>query len=425
MANQTGDVDGKRTLEDLEFILGQRTVELQNAKDSLEQEIKRRMQMEKDFVQADKMISLGTLVSGVAHEINNPNNFIMLNAPLLYEVWQSILPILEEKYAEEGDFTVAGLPYSEMKEEVPHLLHGIEEGSRRIQRIVSDLKEYSRKDMGAMEESVSINEVVFQSVKLMEPMIKKSTRRFTVEYDPRIPRIKGNSQKLGQVVVNLIQNACQALPDPDKGVFVTTVCDQETGDIVIRVQDEGNGIPEDILPHIMDPFFTTKRDIGGTGLGLAVSSAIVKEYNAGIKVSSRPGASLFEVVIPAREKRQLKKILVVDDDSKIRDIIYQSLLKFGNYTIEKVATGTEASVKLGIEKPDLVILDMQMPDMNGVEICRLIKIRPELAGIKVMIITGHPGSQKVNEAAELGFSHILAKPFRISELVETVSDILK
>jgi len=412
-------------IEDLEEMIRQRTIELENAKENLEQEIEQRMQMEKDLVQADKMISLGTLVSGVAHEINNPNNFIMLNAPLLNEVWQSIFPVLEEKYKEHGDFSVAGLPYSEMKTEVPHLLHGIEEGSRRIQRIISDLKEYSRKDRGIMEDSVSINEVVLQSLKLVDPMIKKTTRRFSVEYGQDLPLIKGNNQKLGQVVINLIQNACQALADCEKGIWITTDFDEPTGDIVIRVKDEGPGIPEDVLAHIMDPFFTTKRDMGGTGLGLAVSSNIIKEHNGKIQVSSWPGQSVFEVHLPTREKGNLKKILVVDDDRSTREMIYKILSRTGDYSIQKVSTGTEASVKLGIEKPDLVILDMQMPDMNGVEICRLIRTSPELTGIKVVIITGYPGSRKVKEAAELGFGHVLAKPFEISELLQKVDDILK
>ncbi|MBU4315957.1 MAG: response regulator [Proteobacteria bacterium] len=411
--------------EDLEEMIRQRTIELENAKENLEQEIEQRMQMEKDLVQADKMISLGTLVSGVAHEINNPNNFIMLNAPLLNEVWQSIFPVLEEKYKEHGDFSVAGLPYSEMKTEVPHLLHGIEEGSRRIQRIISDLKEYSRKDRGIMEDSVSINEVVLQSLKLVDPMIKKTTQRFSVEYGQDLPLIKGNNQKLGQVVINLIQNACQALADCEKGIWITTDFDEPTGDIVIRVKDEGPGIPEDVLAHIMDPFFTTKRDMGGTGLGLAVSSNIIKEHNGKIQVSSWPGQSVFEVHLPTREKGKLKKILVVDDDRSTREMIYKILSRTGDYSIQKVSTGTEASVKLGIEKPDLVILDMQMPDMNGVEICRLIRTSPELTGIKVVIITGYPGSRKVKEATELGFGHILAKPFEISELLQKVDDILK
>ena len=410
---------------DLEEMVRKRTGELENAKDNLEKEIGHRLKMEKELVQADKMISLGILVSGVAHEINNPNNFIMLNAPLLNDVWQSVLPILEEQFVENGEFRVAGLPYSEMKLEVPHLLNGIEEGARRIQRIVKDLKEYSRRDKEIMEDSISINDVVQQSIKLLDVMIKKATQNFSVKYGQDLPLIKGNGQKLGQVVVNLIQNACQAIDDTKKRISVSTVMDDDNGDIIISVEDEGLGIPEDVLPHILDPFFTTKRDTGGTGLGLAVSANIIKEHGGKIEAQSETGQkSVFNVHLPTREKIDKKKILVVDDDQGSREMIYRALTKRGGYDVQKVSSGTEASVKLGIEKPDLVILDMQMPDMNGVEICRLINVSPELSGIKVLIVTGYPNSSKVREAAELGFNHMLAKPFRLAEFYKAMEGML-
>ena len=419
------DAESRET-EKLEEMVKQRTAELENAKDNLEQEVMQRLQIEQELAQADKMISLGILVSGVAHEINNPNNFIMLNAPLLKDVWQSIIPVLENHYSRQGDFMVAGLPYSEMKSEVPHLLNGIEEGARRIQRIVKDLKEYSRRDQEIMEESISINDVIRQSIKLLDPLIKKSTRKFSVTYDANLPMIKGNSQKLGQVVVNLVQNACQAIPDIEKGIYVATSLDEKMGDVIIAVEDEGVGIPENIIPHIMDPFFTTKRDTGGTGLGLAVSANIIKEHGGKLEVSSETGKnSVFKVRLPIRAKDAQKKILIVDDDRGTREMIYKALNKYGDYAVQKVSTGTEASVKLGIEKPDLVILDMQMPDMNGVEICRLINISPELSGIKVLIITGYPNSIKVKEAAQLGFKHVVAKPFHIKEFLEVITQVIE
>ena len=412
--------------DELEDMVYQRTSELENTKNNLEKEIKQRKKMEQDLVQADKMISLGILVSGVAHEINNPNNFIMLNAPLLKDVWESVLPLLEEQYSENGDFMVAGLPYSEMKLEVPHLLNGIEEGSRRIQRIVKDLKEYSRRDKEAMEDAVSVNDVVQQSVKLLNPMIKKATQHFSVSYGQDLPPIKGNSQKLSQVVINLIQNACQALDDDEKSIRVSTTMDDGRGDVSIIVEDEGRGIPEDILPHIMDPFFTTKRDTGGTGLGLAVSANIIEEHGGKIEIYSEANRkSVFKICLPTQEKAIKKKILVVDDDKALREMIYKALNKKGRYNVQKVSSGTEASVRLGIEKPDLVILDMQMPDMNGVEICRLIKVSPELSGIKVLIVTGYPSSSKVKEAGQLGFHHMLAKPFQMGEFYNALENILE
>ena len=382
-------------------------------------------QMEQELIQADKMISLGILVSGVAHEINNPNNFIMLNAPLLKEVWDSVNPILERHYDEYGDFSTAGLPYSEMKDEVPNLLNGIETGSKRIQRIVKDLKEYSRRDLGRTDESVNINDVVRQAVTLLQSQIKKSTQNFSVEYGQNLPSIKGNKQKLEQVIINLIQNACQALPDTEKGIYVTTVFVESSGEIVFSVKDEGIGIPDDAMPHIMDPFFTTKRDTGGTGLGLSVSSNIVNEQGGKIEVQSIQGhGSTFVIRFPVKPKKAFKKILIVDDDSDVRDVCATVLSRVDMYSVQVASNGTEASVKLGIERPDLVILDMQMPDMNGVEICRMIKTDPALSGIKIIIITGYTSSSKIEEAIALGFETVLPKPFTATELMTQVDRVL-
>jgi signal transduction histidine kinase len=255
--------------------------------------------METELIQADKMISLGILVSGVAHEINNPNNFIMLNTPILWEAWKSIVPVIEKYYKEHGDFSLAGLPYSLMRDEIPLLFSGIKDGAIRIQRIVQDLKNFARQDNSDMTQYVNINQVIKNSIQMTENLINAKTKHFRVEYGSHLPMIRGNEQKLEQVMINLIQNACQAISDMEKGLFITSFF-KKTGDIVIQVRDEGVGIPKNLLDRIMDPFFTTKRDVGGIGLGLAVSSNIVKAHNGKIEVSSEPGrGSVFRVLIPA------------------------------------------------------------------------------------------------------------------------------
>jgi PAS domain S-box-containing protein len=389
------------------------------------QDITTERQMEQELVQADKMISLGILVSGVAHEINNPNNFIMINAPLLMEVWESVHPILDNYYETHGDFATAGLPYSEMKEEVPNLLNGIEEGSKRIQRIVKDLKEYSRRDMGQMDESIHINDIVKQSFTLLQSLVKASTTMLSVKYGRNLPSIMGNSQKLEQVMINLIQNACQALQDKGKGIQVTTAYDNARGDIIVTVHDEGTGIPDDALPHIMDPFFTTKRHSGGVGLGLSVSSNILKEHDGKIEVRSEPGkGSTFIVRLPVEHEKLLKKILVVDDDREVRKTIITALSRTEKYSVQEASTGTEASIKLGIERPDLIILDIQMPGVDGVEICRLIKTNPALAGTRVIIITGFRDSPKAKKIEDMGFKNIFSKPFKIHVFLTMVDRTL-
>jgi PAS domain S-box-containing protein len=251
------------------------------------------------LMHASKMVALGTLVSGVAHEINNPNNFIMLNAPLLLDSWNDIRPILDKYYHDNGDFVVGGMRYSELSENLPKLFSGILDGSKRIKQIVDNLKDYIRKDTSDLSQDVDINAVLRSAVSLLSNMIKKSTQHFSIDYGKSLPALKGNFQQLEQVVINLIQNACQALPDTGKGISVSTSFDGERRHIVVKVRDEGLGIPSNDLPFVTDPFFTTKGDSGGVGLGLSISSQIVKQHGGNMAFISETGiGTKVEVVLP-------------------------------------------------------------------------------------------------------------------------------
>jgi PAS domain S-box-containing protein len=263
---------------------------------------------QQQLMQASKMVALGTLVSGVAHEINNPNNFIMLNSPILKEAWDNALPILEKYYSENGDFIVGGMNFTEMRENIPTLFSGISDGSKRIKRIVDDLKNYVRDDTADLTQSVDINAVIESAVALLSNMIKKSTNRFSIEYGKNIPSLKGNFQRLEQVIINLVQNACQALPDAKKGIFITVQFIEENSTVVIKVRDEGTGIPPETLLHITDPFFTTKHDSGGVGLGLSISSKIVEEHGGNIRFNSEIGAgTTAEITLPVDRENQTVK----------------------------------------------------------------------------------------------------------------------
>jgi signal transduction histidine kinase len=261
-------------------------------------ELQKRQQQ---LIQADKMASLGILVSGVAHEINNPTGLILFNLPVLKKLYLAAQESMEQRFREEGDFMIGGLRYSLLREEAPRLLDEMHDGARRIKRIVDDLKDFARKDDCALDESVDLNLVVQASVRLLENSIKKATRRFRLSLAPGLPCCRGNAQRIEQVVVNLILNACQALPDPEKGIEVATALGADGGEIIVTVRDEGVGIPEEHLSHLTDPFFTTKRDLGGTGLGLSVSAGIVKEHQGRLEFRSEPGqGSTALVALPAQ-----------------------------------------------------------------------------------------------------------------------------
>jgi PAS domain S-box-containing protein len=259
-----------------------------------EQEIR-----QQQLLQADKMASLGILVSGIAHEINNPNNFILLNAKLFARVWSDVLPILDEYYTRIGDFSIAGMPYSTSRDKLIQSVHGIVQGSERIQNITKSLTEYARRDGGARTEPVDINKVVAMAVTITGNLIKKSTSNFAVEYGADIPRISGNAQQLEQVIINLITNACQSLPDTSREIKIRTFSSRERNEVGVIVKDTGIGIKESDLKYIMDPFFTTKRDMGGTGLGLSVSYNIVKSHGGSIVLTSDPDVGTkARVILP-------------------------------------------------------------------------------------------------------------------------------
>jgi polar amino acid transport system substrate-binding protein len=248
------------------------------------------------LVQADKMAALGVLVSGVAHEVNNPNGYILLNMPVLKDVYLDALELFEERFRAEGDFLLAGLRYSQMREELPGMLDEMLEGARRIKRIVEDLKDFARREDAPSHAPVDLNAIVRTAARLLDARIRKATRRFDLALADPLPRVLGNAQRIEQVVVNLLLNACEALPDPDRAIRVVTEHDRDAGLARVAVHDEGVGIPPANLGRLTDPFFTTKRDQGGTGLGLSVSAAIAKEHGGTLEFSSPPGAGTTVVL---------------------------------------------------------------------------------------------------------------------------------
>jgi polar amino acid transport system substrate-binding protein len=262
--------------------VAQRTASLSKALDELSRN-------QRQLVQADKMAALGILVSGVAHEINNPNGLILLNIPILRKAQADALRLLARRYEEEGDFLLGGIPFSRMRHELPRLLEEMQEGAQRIKRIVNDLKDFARREEGTGRSLIDLADAARMAVRLLDAAIRKATHRFSASYEPDLPLVWGHAQRIEQVIVNLVLNACQALPDPGRGISLTVGHDAGKGAVVLRVADEGSGIAPEHLPHLTDPFFTTKRETGGTGLGLSVSAGILKEYGATLAFDSVPG----------------------------------------------------------------------------------------------------------------------------------------
>ena len=240
-----------------------------------------------ELVRADKMISLGILVSGMAHEINNPNHSIGLNVPLLREAWHDAAALLDDIAAERGDLRVGRMPWREARSEVAAMIEDIEHASERIRNIVTELRSFALDHDPGERHPVSVNEIVNASLRLLNKHIARATKYFELDLADHVPFIVGNASRLEQVVVNLVINACQALDRDDQSIRILTGV--EAPRVFIRVRDEGRGIAPEHLANIRTPFFTTKRAVGGTGLGIPVSDRIAGEHGGELTFESEVG----------------------------------------------------------------------------------------------------------------------------------------
>ncbi len=253
-----------------------------------EEERQKRLQSEK-LVHLDKMAALGTLVSGVAHELNNPAASIKMNSGNFARVWDDVVPILDSYYRRNKDLKLANIPYKDAKTRLEDLIIGLLESSNRIEKIINDLRDYARPEDTSARQSIDINKVIKSAVDLNNNMIKRATKNFSFIPSRNLPQFIGNYQRLEQVFLNLIQNACQSLPNDSHRITISTYYEQENRQIIVKVKDDGEGIEEKDLKHITAPFFTTKRDKGGTGLGLSISLQILQDHGGSMNFESSKG----------------------------------------------------------------------------------------------------------------------------------------
>jgi PAS domain S-box-containing protein len=261
-------------------------------------------EQQQQLIQAHKLMALGTLVSGVAHEINNPNNVIMLNTPMIRRTLDRLVPQLEARTREHPD---EGLD-PELITSLPDMLRGIEDASRRIQKIVESLKDFARPNPTRLNEPVDLKSALEAVLQLLDHPLHRATHHFQWTCPDSLPLLTGNKQRLEQVFINLLQNACQALPDPECQITLTVEAPTRPDQpIRVLIRDEGIGIPPDHLPLLTTPFFTTQRARGGTGLGLSISLGILKEHGGDLAFESQPGVGTTVIVtLPPRRDSNIE-----------------------------------------------------------------------------------------------------------------------
>jgi PAS domain S-box-containing protein len=379
----------------------------------------RRLQRKLEF--AERLASLGTLVAGVAHEVNNPLAFIVSN-----------LEFALETLSEHRE--VAATPWLN---ELKTALLEAQVGAGRVKQIVSDLRSFSRPSSD-QQLRTDVNRVLQSSLDMVAHELRPRARILTDLQD--VPVVLANETRLSQVFVNLLVNAAHAIDGhlPEQNFVKVRTRLDEAGRVVIEVIDSGRGMSEEIVKKIFDPFFTTKEVGQGTGLGLSICHGIVKSLGGEIQVESRVGeGSCLRVLLPpataddapvTTEPLPLTasvrgRILVVEDESMVRQTIKRSLANLHQLTLVDSAPEALALLESG-QRFDAILCDLMMPRVSGMELHQVLVERcPEQARRMVFVSGGAYIPEAVNFLRSMESRH-LEKPFSPNALRAMIQDLL-
>ena len=400
-------------------------ITIQDISDQIQTEEQLRKSRDQLF-QSQKMEALGTLVAGVAHEINNPINLIMYNIPLIQRIWQDFKPMFEVGEERFRHKKFGGLPYPFIRENLDQLIADMDLAAKRVETIVRRLKDFARKSSILEKTEISVNDAVQNALRLARSTLKKSKVTIETDLADDLPLIKGHLQSIEQVVLNLVINAYEAISHNQGKIRISSWFAEKEKNVVLLVEDNGCGMQPEIREKIFDPFFTEKQAQGGTGLGLSVSYSLIKSHEGDITCQSTPEkGSAFEIRLPLEPEKRLIRVLIADDDPALRKLLSGALTRSRDFMVETATNGTEALIRLGTWMPDLLILDLFMPQMNGLEVCRTIIREQKLSKMKVVIITGMPGSPEIEEIKKIGYVHVFEKPLKIKQFINDISRLFQ
>jgi signal transduction histidine kinase/CheY-like chemotaxis protein len=405
---------GRSDLHRLGVLAGQAALALENSR--IHEDLRRRLaEIEKwgrQALQTDKLAAVGMMAAGVAHEINNPLGFVMTNLQTLREELQASHPDL-------GDLAADAL-----------------HGAQRIRVIARDLRAFSRTDEQGVD-AVDVNEAVTASLNIAHNQIKY---RATLVKDlaPDLPPINGNPGRLGQVFLNLVVNAAQAL-EPDRADDNrVTVRTRRNGDTIeVQVVDTGCGIAEEHLARIFTPFFTTKaRDIG-TGLGLSICQDIVRQHRGSIRCESRLGTgttftvslpldtgrkrTVTPIFMPAVTVTRRGRVMIIDDEPMLAHAYRRMLAK--EHEVVVCSSGREAVALLEQDSSfDAVFCDVMMPGMSGVAVYRALgQSRPAMTA-RFVFMTGGAFTAESRSFLDSIENPRLDKPIDVDSFRRAIAD---
>jgi two-component system NtrC family sensor kinase len=362
--------------------------------------------LQEQLIQSEKMSAIGQLVSGVAHELNNPLAGISAFAQLL----------LAEKRFPPDQRTAAETIYSE---------------ARRASRIVQNLLTFARQHK-AEKVPTAINQVLDDTLELRGYELRVRGIDVRREYDDAIADTMADAHQLQQVFLNLITNAEQAMEQRDGHHHRLTVRTRRNGDAIrIEVEDTGGGIPANLIERIFNPFFTTKPTGSGTGLGLSISLGIVREHEGRIwaeNVASSGARFIVELpiirlrasgempavtLLQAANENDRLRVLVVDDEASVR-VSLQRYLAGRGHQVETTASGEDALVRLRDAKYDAVIVDMRMPDLSGEQLYERLRSGDPGHAERVIFTTGDLVNEQMRRFLDGTGRPCVPKPFEFA-----------
>ncbi|WP_437959058.1 ATP-binding protein [Sorangium sp. So ce119] len=406
------------------------------------------------LVLAGRMASVGTLAAGVAHEINNPLAFVITNVDAAIRRIASL--DRRSSASRSGPWGRAHgegrAPSSELSE-VLNLLEDAREGAERVRLIVRDLHTFSRAE-DDRRGPVDVRRVLDSCVHMAMNEIRHRAR--VVRSFDEVPPVEANEPRLAQVFLNLIVNAAQAIPEglAEQNEIELSTRRDAAGQVVVAVRDTGTGIASEALGRIFDPFYTSKEEGEGLGLGLAICHSIVTALGGQIEVESRPGeGSTFRVVLPAagtgearapaapgddaprwsREGGRLaaaelqaaprQRILIIDDEPLLTRAIAGTLEPRHETTATASARDALARIRAG-ERYDAILCDLMMPDMTGMDFyASLAELAPEQQR-RVVFLTGGAFTERSKAFLQQVDARLLMKPFDAATLLSLVDEVV-
>ncbi len=382
----------------------------------LARDVTGKRRVEAELLVADRMMSIGALAAGVAHDINNPLSYVLGNLEFL----NGELPALLEGVAEP------------LREDLTESVKEAQQGAERVRRIVGDLRAFARADPFLIQELDPVR--VIEAAVNMAFVELRHRARLERDLAP-LPPIRANEARLGQVVLNLLLNSAHAMKEGETAGNLIRIATRDLGDEVeLEVSDNGPGIPEELLGRVFDPFFTTKPHGFGTGLGLAMVKGVVAELGGQVLVDSRLGeGTRFLVRLPTAEARARlesgdidptgARVLVVDDDPLILGTLRRALEQAGHAVV--TAEGGESAVaRLARDAGfDVVLCDLLMPGLDGMALCRwLEEHHPELVR-RTVFMSGGVFTPRVAEFLATREHRLLDKPFELELALATVRQV--